>query len=312
MFELERRHYRLLLALDREGTISAAARSLFITQSAASQQLHQADRRLGFALTTRTGRSVALTPAAKRLVEAATLSENALVAGEADARWLATSSIPSLRVALGFYDNTAWLGDVQAELDQRADAAPIELVRSCSRHGLQSVLEGHAHAAIIPSIDKASAYDTRHLFDDELVAVVSTDSDLASRSALSPDDFRGARYVTFGTTPEEGFEYTSFLAPHEVTVDHVLRVESTQAIINLVAATKRVSILSRWSVPAHSGVAHILLEPPPPAISWSLVTGTLDGDPSIAATANHLVESLRGRHGHILEPDHAPAHTRRN
>jgi LysR family transcriptional regulator for metE and metH len=296
--ELERRHYQLLVAIDRHGTISAAARSLFITQSAASQQLRQADQRLGFALTTRSGRSVALTPAARRLVEAATISENALSAGEADARWLASTGQPSLRVALGLYDNTAWLGRVQADLDRRAETAPIELVRTCDGHGLKSVLEGRVHAAIVPSGQQAGTHESRHLFDDELVAVVSTQSDLANRTAVTPDDLRGTRYVTFGTTPEEGFEYRNFLAPHNVTVDNILRVESTQAIINIVAATKRVSILSRWAVPANPGVAAIPLEPPPPAISWSLATGDLDGDPPIAATADHLVDHMN-RNGPI-------------
>ncbi len=62
---LDRAHYQLLLALDRRGTISAAATELFITQSAASQRLREAERRLGFPLTTRQGRTVALTPAAQ-------------------------------------------------------------------------------------------------------------------------------------------------------------------------------------------------------------------------------------------------------
>jgi hypothetical protein len=73
-----------------------------------------------------------------------------------------------------------------------------------------------------------------------------------------------------------------------------LRLESTQAIVNVVATTDRVSILSRWGVPADRGVVAIPLEPRPPAISWSLATGDIDRDSPIAATADHLVDHMKG------------------
>ncbi len=299
MSGLERRHAQLLIAIDREGTISAAARTLFVTQSAASQQLRQAEKRLGFALTIRTGRTVTLTPAAQRLVDAATISESALLAGEADARWLASSGRPSLRIALGNYDDTHWLGRIQHTLDQSSTLAPIELVRATEGHGLESVLDGRAHAAIVPTSQAVGATETHHLFDDGLVAIVSKDSDLARRQTLGPEDFEGCHYVTFGTTPEDGFEYTSFLRPHNVSVDHILRVESTRAITDIVASSGRVSILSRWGIPPDSNVATIPLDPPPPPIRWSLASGPLHDDTSITATLEVLSDALR----HQYMPD---------
>jgi LysR family transcriptional regulator for metE and metH len=294
MSGIERRHAQLLIAIEREGTISAAARTLFVTQSAASQQLRQAETRLGFALTTRTGRTVTLTPAAQRLVDAATISESALLAGEADARWLASSGRPSLRIALGNYDNTRWLGSMQHTLDQNSALAPIELVRS-EGHGLESVLTGRAHAAIVPTSQPSGAAENHHVFDDDLVAIVSKDSELANRRTLSPQDFDGCHYVTFGTTPEDGFEYTNFLRPHNVVADHILRVESTRAITDIVASSNRMSILSRWGIPRHSNVTQIPLDPPPPPIGWSVAVGPLHDDTAVAATVAVLLDALRNR-----------------
>lgn len=57
------RRLRLLLELDRRGTITAVAEALAYTPSAVSQQLAALEREAGVPLLERTGRRVALTPA---------------------------------------------------------------------------------------------------------------------------------------------------------------------------------------------------------------------------------------------------------
>ncbi|WP_216903545.1 LysR substrate-binding domain-containing protein [Nocardia alni] len=66
---LDVRRLRLLRELARRGTIAAVAEALSYTPSAVSQQLTALEREARTPLLERTGRSVALTPAALRLVE---------------------------------------------------------------------------------------------------------------------------------------------------------------------------------------------------------------------------------------------------
>ena len=61
------RRLRLLLELDRRGTITAVAEALAYTPSAVSQQLAALEREAGVPLLERTGRRVALTPAGTML-----------------------------------------------------------------------------------------------------------------------------------------------------------------------------------------------------------------------------------------------------
>ena len=291
MSELDRIHYQLLLELDRKGTISAAARALFVTQSAASQRLREAERRLGFPLTTRAGRTVALTPAAQRLIEAARISERTLVAAEADARWLGNSGTPALQLALDIYDLSWWLAPLLAELDDLPDAAGIELLRAPAGEGVTMVAEGRADAVVTPA-DPAPARRVHPLFDDDLVAVVSTTSRWATRSALTPEDFIDADYVTYNTTPQEGFENLTFFAPRRVRPRRILRVESISAIIDLVAAGPWRSVLPRSTVTPGRGVSAVALDPSPPPITWSLVSRDLDTNPQLDKTLEHLAERL--------------------
>jgi LysR family transcriptional regulator, regulator for metE and metH len=289
---LDRSHYQLLLTLERRGTITAAASDLFITQSAASQRLREAERRLGFPLIVRHGRTVALTPAAQRLVQAAHVSERALDAAEADARWLGSSREPALQLAVDVLDVSWWLPSVLAGLERIAGAATIELVRSLAGDGLTMVLDGRADAIITPGAIPV-APRARPLFYDPLVAVVANTHPLAQRAALTPEDFVDADYAASSTTPQEGFEHETFFAPRRVWPKRILRLESISALLDVVAAGRWTSVLPRWTVPAGRSIVTIPLDPSPPPISWSLVTRDLDDQPLLDEAASHLTTMLR-------------------
>jgi LysR family transcriptional regulator for metE and metH len=295
VLSLDRSHYQLLLALEHGRTISAAAAELYITQSAASQRLREAERRLGFPLTVREGRTVALTPAAQRLVHAAHASERALAAGEADARWIGSSRGPALQLAVDVHDACWWLPRVLAELTRVSHAAGIELVRCRAGEGLSMVLDGSADAIITPATS-AVAPSLHALFDDPLVAVAATSHPFAVRSALTPDDFADADYVTYGTTPQPGFEHATFFAPRRVWPRRILRIESTSVLLDIVEAGVWTSVVPRWCVPPDRGVVMIPLDPGPPLISWSLATRDLRDNPVVTEAAQHFATALRELH----------------
>jgi DNA-binding transcriptional LysR family regulator len=68
-YMIDLRRLQVLRAVARHGTVTAAAHSLHLTPSAASQQLKQLSRELGVALLQPQGRRVRLTPAAHVLLE---------------------------------------------------------------------------------------------------------------------------------------------------------------------------------------------------------------------------------------------------
>ena len=289
---LDRSHYQLLLELSRAGTISGAADRLYITQSAASQRLQQAERRFGFPLTVRVGRRLALTPAAKRLVEAADASERALTAGEVDAQWLSTAGKPALLIAIDVFDYTPWLTPAIVEFGDNAETAGIEVVRAPAGDAHRMLTDRRADVTLQagPSTGPLAA---RQLFDDDLVGVVGDASPLRDRRALAPDDFAGVDYVTYSTMPQAGFEQATFLGPSSAFPQRILRLESVTAIASLIATTTWCSILPNWMVDTRSGVTTIPLEPAPPPIAWSLVRRDLSNEARRSDAADQLVNLLR-------------------
>ena len=289
---LERSHYQLLLELSRAGTVRGAADRLYITQSAASQRLQQAERRFGFPLTVRVGRRLALTPAAQRLVEAADASERALIAGEVDAQWLSTAGEPALLVAIDVFDYTPWLTSAIVELGDNPETADLEVMRAPAGDARSLLIDRRADVSLQAG-PTTGPLITRRLFDDALVGVVGNANALRNRSALAPDDFAGADYVTYSTMPQAGFEQATFLGPANAFPQRILRLESVAAIASLIATTTWCSILPSWMVDTRSGVIAIPLEPAPPPIAWSLVQRELTNEARRSAAADQLFNFLR-------------------
>lgn len=81
------------------GSLTSAARSLFITQQAMSSAMRQLEKELGVALFTRQGRRVVLTPAGHKLREGAPALLAASAALAAAARRAAEETVPAFVVA---------------------------------------------------------------------------------------------------------------------------------------------------------------------------------------------------------------------
>lgn len=65
------RHAQLVLAVVREGSFTAAAKSLFITQPTLSHQIRQIEEQLGSPIFVRSKTAIELTPAGHVYVQAA-------------------------------------------------------------------------------------------------------------------------------------------------------------------------------------------------------------------------------------------------
>ena len=78
-------------------------------------------------------------------------------------------------------------------------------------------------------------------------------------AALPADFFRKQRYVAFSYYPAHGFEYERYFSPAGVTPKEIVRVESSTAIVELVAAGFGASILPEWCVRRDAASARITL-----------------------------------------------------
>ncbi len=166
---MELRQLQSFVCVARHGHITRAARELFLTQPALSQQIRRLERELGVTLLTRTATGVQLTPAGADLAERA-----ALILADVAAAQAAMDDHAGAR--RGVARGAASPGDAQAlPAALAAFAAGAPPVRVALRHGsapevLTLLAQGSGDRAIT-TLDAPPGTRATPLADDPLVLV---------------------------------------------------------------------------------------------------------------------------------------------
>ncbi|MGE3288790.1 MAG: LysR family transcriptional regulator [Pseudonocardia sp.] len=210
------RRIRVLAAIERRGTVTAAAQMWGLTPSAVSHQMQALARELGVTLLEPVGRRVRLTPAARTL----------LAHGEIlNARWeqaradLAAHRSGDIGGALRFCAfSTAAAAVVPQALDHLRRAHPalrVHLREAEPARAFDLLVTEHADIAVVvvvPDMPPSSdpAFEQRALYDEPLDILVSPDHPLAGREAVGLCEF--ARDPWIGATPGTAYHQLVTLA----------------------------------------------------------------------------------------------------
>ncbi len=250
---LELRHFRLVRAIRLHGTLSAAADRLGLTQPALSHQLREAERRLGSAVVTRQGRRLTLTPAGERLLDAAETVLPTLAEAEVEAQLLGGGPDRIVRFALAGYTAFHWLPAFLRKLNRDLPDVAFDVQTEGMARPFSMLKSGALDLALVqappdrPARARAQV-DRIAVSLDPLVAVAPPDHRFAALSEVKAEDLAPETYISYSRTPEEGLEFRTIIAPSRRLAKAFIRVEVTQAILDLIAAGSGISILSRWAV----------------------------------------------------------------
>jgi LysR family transcriptional regulator for metE and metH len=238
----------MLQAMARTGSVTRAAALLGLTQSALSHQIREAERRLGVDLFVKGGGRMQMTPAAEGLnVEAARIlaqlerAESAVETFGADLRHI-------VRIGCGAYSCYRWLPRFLKVFQESAADIDIEVVADATQRPLKALGERSIDIAVTSGAPDRTAARSLRLFRDELVLIAPPGHRLAGKPFVEAQDLADQVYISYSDVPEKGHEYDSFLKPAQVTYRRMLKVELTEAIVELVVGGFGISILSRWAV----------------------------------------------------------------
>jgi LysR family transcriptional regulator, regulator for metE and metH len=245
---LEIRHLRMLQAMARTGSVTRAASLLGLTQSALSHQIREAERRLGLGLFVQGSKKMQMTSAAESLTEEAGRILSQLERVEAEVTSAGAEFRHIVRIGCGAYSGYRWLPRFLKSFQEDAADIDIEVVADATQRPLKALVERHIDIAVTAgTLDKTASKSLR-LFRDELILIMPPDHPLAAKSVVAPQDLADQVYISYSDIPEKGHEYDSFLKPAQVTYRKMLKVELTEAIIELVIGGFGISILSKWAV----------------------------------------------------------------
>ncbi|MFF4507941.1 LysR family transcriptional regulator [Streptomyces sp. NPDC001401] len=203
MIDLRRLH--VLRAVAHYGTVTAAARALHFTTSAASQQIRQLARDLGVDLLEPQGRGVRLTPAAESLLAHADAIQARWEQAELDLRADHRDPAGPLRVSGLAVAASVLLAPMAARLQKRHPRLCVHIQELGVPESFDLLFEGEVDLAIVEATPRNpplgdARFDQQPLLDDPFDLVVPEGHPLAGRERVELGD--AARESWIAPVPE--------------------------------------------------------------------------------------------------------------
>lgn len=249
---LERQHLAILFEVDRLGSVTAAARQLNLTQSALSHAIRKLEERCGAALWEKDGRQLRLTQAGEYLLK---LSKRILPQMERAEQVLAdirAGQRGALVIGMECHPCHQWLMRVMQPYLAAWPDVDIDLKTAFHTGGVADLLSHDIDVLITPD-----PYETRHIhftpvFAYELVLAVPEHHPLAKTDFARPQDLLSETLITYPIEPERLDIFTQFLLPHHCYPYRHRTVETTEMMLQLVAAGRGISAIPDWLLRGNS------------------------------------------------------------
>ena len=259
MHLLDIRQLAMIVSVSEHGGLSPAARALGLTPSALSHRLAEAERRLGFELFARGGRSLAITPAGLHLLDAAQRVQATLAQAQREATHVARGFDRAIRVGSRAYGAYRWLSRFLRETPEPRTL--VEIVDDGSDSSLAALRDGRIDIAIAAGRLAGRGVELHPLFRDELLALMPPGHPCRNKPFLVAHEFLDSVYVTYSVQAEPGHEYERFFLQAGVTPAQILRAGLTDAVVEFVRQGMGMTILSAWAARDALAAGHVVGRP---------------------------------------------------
>lgn len=244
---LEIRHLKTLLALQETGSVSAAAKRIYLTQSALSHQLKLLEDQYGLALFERKTQPIRFTPAGERLIKLAKDVLPLVINAERELVCVKQGQAGELRIAVECHTCFDWLMPAMDDFRQHWGLVELDIVSGFHTDPVGLLLSHRADWAIVSEIEENDGIIYQPLFSYEMVGICSKDHPLAEKEVWQAEDFIDQTLITYPVPDEMLDLLRKVLKPKGI--NPIRRTtELTIAMIQLVASKRGVATLPYWAV----------------------------------------------------------------
>ena len=236
---------RLLLEVDRLGSITRAARACSMAQPTASTHLRTLERAVGHQLVERSGRATRLTDAGRLLAEHAAVVVHALEELEAELAALAGAETGSLRLASCDSFGNYVLPPVLRAFARERPRAEIHVRVGSSGEVVRAVARGEAHLGIAGQTRRSERVVAESLLRDELVWVVSARTQAGPRTVA---DLPALTLIVPGSESSTRATTERILGRLAGRPGHIVELDSVEAVKRAVRSELGIALVSRLSV----------------------------------------------------------------
>lgn len=245
---LERTHLAIIQEVDRQGSLTAAASVLCLTQSALSHTMKKLEQQLGTDVWLREGRSLRLTQAGQYLLAVANRVLPQLALAEERVRQFAQGERGTLRIGMECHPCYQWLLKVVSPYLSQWPDVDVDVKQKFQFGGIGALFGYDIDLLVTPDPLHKPGLHFEPVFDYEQVLVVHGGHPLAGAAYVRPRQLAGETLITYPVPTERLDIYNQFLLPAGVAPRRHKAIETTDIMLQMVASGRGVAALPRWLV----------------------------------------------------------------
>ena len=250
---LERIHLAVIREVDRQGSLTAAAGVLCLTQSALSHTIKKMEHQLGAAVWQKDGRNVRLTAAGAYLLGLANRLLPQLEHAEQVMAQYAQGQRGTLRIGMECHPCYQWLFKVVPPFLERWPDVDVDVKQKFQFGGIGALFAHDIDLLVTPDPLHKPGLRFEPVFDYEQVLVVGRRHRLASQAFVTPQELAQETLITYPVEIERLDIYNQFLVPAGCAPKRHKTIETTEIMLQMVASGRGVAALPGWLVAEYAG-----------------------------------------------------------
>lgn len=254
---LERIHLTLIREVDRQGSLTAAADVLCLTQSALSHTVKKMEIFLGTPVWAHEGRQLRLTQAGQYLLGLANRLLPQFEYAEEVMRQYAEGGRGTLRIGMECHPCYQWLLKVVAPYLSRWQDVDVDVKQKFQFGGIGALLNDEIDLLVTPDPLYKTGLLFTPVFDYEQVLVVGAQHRLAGKKYISPNELLEETLITYPVAIERLDIYKEFLLPANCSPKKHKTIETTDIMLQMVASGRGVAALPGWLVAEYASKMQI-------------------------------------------------------
>lgn len=245
---LDRQSLTILRAIARQGTLTAAADELHLTQSAVSHALKRLEHQLGLILCRKAGRRLEFTQAGLQLVKLAERMLPQFEHAEQQLKRQAAGLRGTLRIGMECHPCFQWLQGVLAPYLKQWSDVDVDVKQKFKFGGLGALFDYEIDMLVTPDPLYRTGLRFYPVFDYEQVLVFAADHPFSQFTTIQPEQLASETLLTYPVETSRLDIYAQFLTPASIAPKRHQTIETTDILLQLVASGRGVTALPGWLV----------------------------------------------------------------
>ncbi len=242
---IEISHLKLVKALYKQGNVSDAADSLFVTQSALSHQIKKLENLLDSSVFVRHSDPFKLTPQGKKLLD---LANDVLPRIETTEKQLVHSEGGRLNIAIECHSCFDWLIPTLDVFRDKQPKVDFDLSLAFSFEPMEALKNYDVDMVVTSDPVNDKQYEYFPLFDYQMLMVMSKEHVLSDKNYLFPKDIKEQILLTYPVSHNRLDVFNYFLSPAKVTPKSIRKVELPLMMMQLVMNNQGVATMPQWAL----------------------------------------------------------------